>query len=210
MGNSTSKEYLLPSGLNYIVSYCKIHTLPVHTCYGSSDLTYFTECDKLLLIPFYYKLRNMGYAVKSSHFKAYYLNIKLPLNELIQKIIKAGIPNSSGELLDVDIKHTCYYPTLNNIHVLLDSGNILIAGLIIDKEFIKKVLNSDDVINEIVSDIVLIIGYTKENILIKTNWTSSIIHVPISFISNFREIWNIEIESPEDNFLNKELKNFLF
>ena len=54
-----------------------------------------------------------------------------------------------------------------------------------------------------------IIGYTKENILIKTNWTNSIINIPISFISNFREIWNIEIESPEDTFLNKELKNFL-
>lgn len=206
MGQNTSKEYLLPSGLNYIVSYCKIENLNFKTPDGSSDLTYFTNFDQLLLIPFYYKLHNLGYSVKSSNFKAYLG--KLPLNELILKIITLGIPNSSGDILDVVIKSTCYYPNINNICSLLDSGNIIIAGLIMDNDFINVVLKSDDYTpKEVLSDIVLIVGYNSSDFLIKTNWTSSIINVPILFIHNFREIWNIEIESPEENFLNKELTN---
>ena len=212
MGITPSKEYLLPSGKNFIISYCKIYNIDDSKLDFYFDkkfdinlshlIDHFT-CN-LILIPFYHKIHNIGYSIKESNCT---LDYKNPLSDVILNIIKSGIPTSSGEILDVTIKSKCYYPTIDNIRYHLYNGNILIAGLVIDTEFIKIVLKSDDYKeNEVFSDIVLIVGFDDTRVLIKTNWNKDIIYVPNSFLENFREIWNIEIESPEDIYLNKILE----
>ena len=97
-----------------------------------------------------------------------------------------------------------YKVSLNNIKYLLSQGNILIAGIVLDERFGMEVLQK--VVHSLLTDIVLIVGYNAENIYILSNWKPEIIKIDNCFVDNILEIWNIEINSPEEYFLNKEIK----
>ena len=48
-----------------------------------------------------------------------------------------------------------------------------------------------------ISDIILIVGYNSSNIFIKTEWCNEIISVKNNYINHIKEIWNVEIKTPE-------------
>ena len=194
MGQTQTKEkYDLPFGRNYSISYCR--------CYNVSKTSSFkNEINLIKLIPdekidyvtdlissvFNYKIKFLGYSVVT---KIPFFD-KSPLNLYLSKI----------KIMNLKITPVCYNSNLNNIKYLLNKGNILIAGLIMDSEFINSVLRCDYT-PDLVTDIVLIIGYTADSILIKTIWTERPIEVQTIFLNNFKEIWNIKIESPEEKYL---------
>jgi len=84
----------------------------------------------------------------------------------------------------------------------LSKGNILIAGLILDSSLCVNVLHQK--VSNLITDIVLIVGYSPTGILIKTSWISEIIEIPIEYLSNFKEMWDIYINSPEDKYICQE------
>ena len=65
--------------------------------------------------------------------------------------------------------------------------------------FIKKVLSID--CTRVLSDIILIVGYTETEIIIMTKWSVDPINIPNCFISNIKEMWNINVESPEELYV---------
>jgi hypothetical protein len=148
----------------------------------------------------HYKIKHLGYNIKQ--FITEEFGIPLPLNEILERILNKGIKSelSNEKLNDIEITIQCFYPKLKNIKRLLSSGSILIGGLIID----HKLLKFFD-INEstILSDIVLIVGYTAECIIIRTTWIIESLSIPNEFIDNFKELWDINIKSPEDKFFAK-------
>jgi hypothetical protein len=81
----------------------------------------------------------------------------------------------------------------------LSNGNVLIGGMILGPKMCTDILNQT--VNNLITDIVLIVGYTPSGILIKTTWTSGTIEIPNEYLSNFKELWDIYINSPEDKYI---------
>jgi hypothetical protein len=127
-----------------------------------------------------------------------------PLDEIIKGIIKKGFYSSDRrtKLSDVVFRHKCYAPKLKAIKSLIYLGNVLIAGLVIDPEFAKNVLKTD--LHTTVSDIILIVGYTEKELLVKCTWNLNVI--PIIYLDNIKEINVIEVETPEDNCFDEKNK----
>ena len=124
----------------------------------------------------------------------------IPLEHILENV---SIKSNNGiNLTDIDIKKNCYYPTLHNIKSLLCNGNVLIAGLILDSPLCVNVLHQKVI--QLITDIVLIVGYSPNGIFIKTSWTPEILELPIEYISNFKEMWDIYINSPEDKYICQE------
>ena len=203
MGQLESKNVNLPWGKNYIISYCSqsnIHepketppevdlsTLINYHCKKTIDLIYGV---------IYYKLKNNGYDLPIYYNK---IHTVMPLNNLLDLLNNFSSPNHYEILDDVVIDKKCFHPRLKNIKRLISNGNILVGGLIIDEK-LKHYLNSNEA-NEL-TDVVLIVGYNTEFILIKTTWTNNIINLSMDFIDNFKELWDINIKSPEDKFFAK-------
>jgi hypothetical protein len=185
MGQSTSKLNL-PSGKDYLISYCKHHDLKKVEYLELVDLSnLITLDDNLLDVYFSYKLKSFGYTFS----KKISYRFDLPLNVLLKSI---KIPN-------FEIKNCCYTVSLDTIKTLLSEFNILIAGIIIDKEFAKEILDTD--ITELLSDIILITGYTSEYIIIKTKWKKDFINLPFEYLGNIPEVWNLKLKSFEDKYL---------
>ena len=109
---------------------------------------------------------------------------------------------NSKILNDLTMTGKPYKVSLNNIKNLLSSGNILIAGIVIDEKFGKDVLQQN--ISSLLTDIIIIIGYNQSSLFIYSNWKEEIIEIDYIFVDNILEIWNIEVNSPEEYFLNKE------
>ena len=158
----------------------------------------------LIYVSIYYKIKNLGYNIKEN--KNYYISTyNIQLNTIIENVALKGIMSSSNEVLkDLSIVGKPYKVSLNNIKYLLSQGNILIAGIVLDERFGMEVLQK--VVHSLLTDIVLIVGYNAENIYILSNWKPEIIKIDNCFVDNILEIWNIEINSPEEYFLNKEIK----
>ena len=89
--------------------------------------------------------------------------------------------------------------SLDNIKYFLSNFSVLIAGIIIDKKFAKSIFNLD--IENKSSDVILIVGYTSDSLIIKTNWKTIYLEIPYKFICNIKEMWNINILSHEDKYL---------
>ena len=189
MGQSQTKEYYLPSGKNYSMSYVKYTNVNKNLTQELTqelNLSNVIQFDnlivqfpkeygilKLIYSAIWYKITNSGYTIKEN-ISNLILNLRDPLNECLDKIIKYGFgenkDNQQACLSDLIIVKQCYQSNLDNIKYLLYTGNILVAGIIIDQEFINQVLNSDEIINDILSDIIIIIGYNLDSLIIKTNW----------------------------------------
>ena len=221
MGIAQSKEYYLPSGKNYSMSYIKYINVNINVNLmfvdniNLSNVIHFDNLIiqypkesgilKLIYSAMWYKITNLGYSIKEN---ISYLNLNLndPLNECLDKIITHGFLNKHEDVLsDLIITKQCYQSNLNNIKYLLCNGNILVAGILIDNEFISQVLDSDEIINDIISDIIIIIGFNSDSLIIKTNWVENVINLNFSFIDNIKEICNFEIKSPEENYLNENV-----
>jgi hypothetical protein len=194
MGPVQSK-YQLPSGKRYIISYCKQYTNCSKIKESVNLENYIDPQIKtvldLIYNVFYYKLDAIGY--KIHHKYGQFQNINNSPLEYILKTVSIKSSNRDN-LKDLDIKYICYFGTINNIQSLLSKGSILIAGIIIDLE-LSEFLGSKE--QHIISDIVLLTGYSKDSFFIKTTWTIEILEIPNKYIENIKEIWDLFLNSPE-------------
>ena len=212
MGQTQSD--FIPSGKHYKYSYCKqldnlVYTFLPESINLSLNLNLNLSKNENYILNFiyvsiYYKIKNLGYNIKEN--TNYYIPTNnVQLNTIIENVALKGIMSSSNEVLkDLSIVGKPYKVSLNNIKYLLSQGNILIAGIVLDERFGMEILQK--VVHSLLTDIVLIVGYDAESIYILSNWKSEIIKINNCFIDNILEIWNIEINSPEEYFLNKEIK----
>ena len=195
MGNTTSNNLIeLPLGKNYSISYCRFYDITSEDTFQSSiNLERLLpnrrlNTTELIWSLFFYKVNLLGY-----HFLKFNLLKfdKLPLNVYLPKI----------KISDLTIKSKCFNPNFKNVAFHLNNNCILIAGIIMDQEFIEYVLKCDYLTtSDITSDIVLIVGYTPSTLLIKTSWVADVLEIPLSYLGNIKEIWNISIESPEEKY----------
>jgi hypothetical protein len=199
MGQSQSLQYTLPLGKRYTISYSPQYNVNE---YGFVPETIHINIPILNKNPidlinsvFYSKLNRMGYSLQQTPIFKNISNVAL--EDILEQLT---IKSKNGIILsDITIKKNCYYPTLANIKALLSQGNVLIAGIILDPLFCNNVLQQ--VVPTLITDIVLIVGYTPTSVIIKTSWTAETIEVPNEFIANFKEMWDIFMNSPEDKYI---------
>jgi len=207
MGNNLT----LPSGKNYTISYTKhskfkcIPNLASETNLVTGINIFGNTHLDLIYSVFYNNTNNQGYSLKVG--KQLKLEIKgITLEDIFKKVIKYGLWSSDRQnvLKDIVVSPKCYSPKLKVIRSLVSLGNVLVAGLIIDSVLSKILFNVE--FNEIVTEIVLVIGYTEKDILIRSSWTSDLVAIPNEQISLIKEIWNIEINSPDDKYFDEKNK----
>jgi len=191
MRTSSSKQYNLPSSKKFVYSYCKQHTYELKNKKRNIvDLSNLINKNTSLLYKgLYYKLNNIGYSIDEV---TQFINTDGSLKEILEEICVKGFIDKNKKLL-IEMIPTCYLPTENNIINLLSDGNIIFAGIFIDDDFAKNVLNEMFTLDKTLTDIVLITGYDNNSYKILTNWTDEIISVNKEFINNFVELWNVEI-----------------
>lgn len=132
----------------------------------------------------YYQLKHGGYRIKPSIIDFPCISI----DEILSNFNKI--------VTDIDIRKEFYEPNLNNIYYFLNRGKILLALIILDNEFLTESLKQNGNDNKIVTDVVLIVGYNNDNIIIKHKWSrANTLEISNKFISNIRELWNIEINT---------------
>jgi hypothetical protein len=158
------------------------------------DLSYILEpYDQVGLIMqvIYYKLKNNGYTLKPLNIELVYSSI----HDILQEFNKKGLPTSNGTINDINIVSNCYQSHLNTIYHFLNCGDILLGLIILDQEFINRVIKIDKKIvnNVIATDIVLIVGYDLDTFFIKTKWYNEILKIENRFLKNIKEIWNIKL-----------------
>ncbi len=195
MGQTHTKEEIenltLPSGNNYMISYCRGYDVTKRIkCSKETNLELLISQKKLnvqelIYSIFKYKIDFLGYSIQDLKIPPF---DQIPLNIYLNQI----------KIMDLEITSTCYNVKLSNIKYLLNKGNIIIAGLILDEEFLKETFNL--ISKEISTDIVLIIGYNLDFIIIKTGWISSPVNIPLRLLDNFKEMWSIKIQSPEEKY----------
>jgi hypothetical protein len=202
MGNTGSK---LPSGKNYTISYTKhlkfksIPDIPTETNLVTGIKVRNETHLEMIYSVFYYNINNNGYSLKGRYP---YFNITgTTLEDIFKSIIKRGIwsMDNQTKLSDITILPKCYSPKLKTLRSLIYLGNVLIAGLLIDKALSQILFKVE--FTELVTEIVLILGYTEKEILIKGIWSEETISIPNEYSTSIKEVWNIEIHSPEDKYL---------
>jgi hypothetical protein len=193
MGQNQTKNYQFPSGIKYNISYCRQYNISEKLlsdfCFHKTDVDLSNIVEETGISGcINYKLAELGYSFKT--------DIEYSLQTLNEFLLKIKI-------LDLGVKWKCYMPTLDNIKYLLFQGNVLLAGIVIDND-LKKMFGITEN-NSIFSDIVLIVGYNQTDFILKTTWQEDLVNIPFDFVGDFKEIWNIELENPEDKFLNYPL-----
>ena len=196
MGNTSSKRYSLPLGKNYNISYCRQYNYKSKIKDFIDLSSFLSEKGDLISKLVIYTINNYGYSLKPTEQHFY----NLPLNQIIKNF---KIKSSDNIILkDVSLKSRCYFVNEENIKSLLSDGNILIAGIIIDQEFSDLYLDKTP-INYLITDIVLIIGYS-DKLVLKTNWCKENVYINFNFLCNIKEIWNIIPIVPEDKYLEQD------
>jgi hypothetical protein len=140
----------------------------------------------------YQKLKFNGYTLKPVNIDFPYTSI----DKIISQMNATGFPVVNNEFIrDIKFVKSCYTPSLNTIHYFLSEGRLLLAMVILDKDFISQALKlSVENLENIATDAVVIVGYDQENIFIKTNWFKFIVSIENRFIeNNIKEIWDIDI-----------------
>jgi hypothetical protein len=201
MGQTNS----IPSGTRYRMSFCepghfynctKVYkTVDLSQFVKGSNVSQFVKGYNLIYSSFLYKIIFNGFNIKKVNNGCYE---KGYLDEIIHDQI-----NALGAK-QVKLQPICYFPTLANIQKLLSSGNILIAGLFINQDLYSFLgLGEITPKGKKISDIVLLVGYDEINLFVIFDWKMGITLLPIAeFRNNFKEIWNIDLISPEEYFLN--------
>ena len=198
MGAQSSKENeFIPDKKNFKISYCINKNIKTISEIKNTDLSSLLDDYEFIgaiMSLFYYKLKHMGYNIHP-------INIEFPyyrLEQILDNIQYKGIIISNHNVLNyLKIINECYAPNLNNIYHFLNDGHILLAGIILDHLFAKEVLKVEifekNVISDVISDVILIVGYDNDNIFIKTTWTKNILKIDNKFLTNIKEIWNVKL-----------------
>jgi hypothetical protein len=187
MGNTNG----IPRENKFYSSYCKQIDLIDRPILESVDLGSLNSNNFIVEI-IQQQITKLGYSIK---IKVPEINNNNTIKEMINTIKLNGFMSSdySGVLSDLKINGTCYYP--RNIKYLISKGTPLVAGIILDNDIMKSIDFPE--IPQEVTDIICIVGYTQDSLLIKTTWSYKILNLDISFIDNIKEVWEIIIESPE-------------
>jgi hypothetical protein len=217
MGGSLSKEsklIKLPKTKKYLISYVKLENIPKQNEYDNKNeinlSNVFTDLGpskysvKLIYGALIYKLKMIGFWI-IPNIPDFDFNKESPLNIILENIKNGFLLSDYSDLLDVEIKTNGYYATIENIRYLLNNGNILVAGIILDNELINNLTNENES-NETVSDIILILGYNPTGLIIRTTWFNEQKNIILdyNFIDNIKEVWNITISN---SFGNKKKIN---
>jgi hypothetical protein len=195
MGQTQTKRYYIPTTKNFKLSYRIQENVPQCEILKKINLSKLVEEYKsvnLVSQLLYYKCNHQGYS-----FKEYPVStLSYRLDHIFEYISEKGIfLNGNAIISDLSINYTCYYSNLNNIYYFLNKGSILVGGIILNKKFINEVLQMDSNNQDIMSDIILIVGYDTDSIYLKTNWCENIVKMDNSFINNIKELWNVEIKT---------------
>lgn len=188
--------YNIPKKKNFKLSYCvqeNVSELSEKRDYINLNnvIEEYTN-NHLVMQIIYYKCKHAGYSLKEH----VYPQNSYRIDHILEDISDIGLLLSNNVILnDIIIKRACYEPNLNNIYCFLNKGKILIGGIILTPHFIKSVLNMEVHQDETISDIVLIVGYDTDCLLLKTKWCEEIVKIENKYIKNLREIWNVEIET---------------
>jgi hypothetical protein len=192
---STNLSYNIPTTKNFKLSYCVQKTIKQQVekkeCVDLSNLVEEYQCGIVLQF-IYYKLKHEGYC-----FKEYPIEQSIyRIDDLLETFSEKGIMLSNNAIInDIKIKKNCYEPTLDTIYHFLNNGKILLGGILLDSTFLKEVLNITLNKQPIISDTILIVGYNNDSLYLKTVWCDEIIKVENIYLSNIREIWDIEIKT---------------
>jgi hypothetical protein len=200
MGNSQSIN--IPTENKYFISYCKQYDVTIEDIIFKDSieliLNYENISSNFILSIIYSQINNLGYSIKLKVPTYNIFKKDSSIKEIIEYIEKKGFLCSdySDILSDLIFDYQCYYPRLPNIKYLLNKNNILIAGIILDNNLMKSLnLNFP---KKDVTDIICIVGYDNDHILIKSTWIQEKILLKNEFINNIKEIWTINIKSPDN------------
>jgi hypothetical protein len=116
----------------------------------------------------------------------------------LHQINTKGFPVINNEFIkDIKLTRQCYKPDLNVIYSFLNQGKALLAMVILEPQFITECLKlSSENLKDIATDAVIVVGYDRLNFYIKTNWFDFVVKVENRFIDNFKEFWNVSIQTP--------------
>jgi len=193
MGNTNG----VPTEHKFYSSYCKQIDLDLtNEPIRESVALNFNENSNFIFSIIYSHINNLGYSIKLR--KSDYHNFKTnsSIKEMIEIIKSRGFLSSDNTdvLSDLQINGMCYYP--RNIKNLINKNRLLLAGIILDNDIMESI-DYPDIPKEI-TDIICIVGYTPDNILIKTTWSNDkVLSIDNKFIDNIKEVWDIIVESPE-------------
>jgi hypothetical protein len=195
MGQTTSKpgEFVIPMKKNFKLSYLiyeQINEIP--EIKEEIDLRILVENYSGLLEGFiFHKCKQIGYTLVSPKLNVISIRIDTILNDIKHK----GIHVSNTSFNDFILDKKCYKPTLNTIYHFLNNGKILLAGIILTDAFTQETLKMHlHECNDIISDIILIVGYNQEHIYIKTEWCKNVLQIKNTFIDNIKEVWDVDIK----------------
>jgi hypothetical protein len=138
MGQQQTKQknYVIPTGKNYKMSYCvQDNVQEIAEKKEIIDLSKLLEEYTLSGVIFqfiYYKLKHEGYV-----FKEYPIGqISYRLDQILDYISDRGIFLENNVIInDFKLIKSCYEPNLNNVYSILNKGNIILAGIILNESF---------------------------------------------------------------------------
>jgi hypothetical protein len=149
----------------------------------------YTNCEIITQF-LYLKLREVGYNLKPYNIE----HNNSSLNDILDEIKTKGFPiNNNVYINDIKISKRCYEPKLNNIYYFLNRGNVLLAFIILDTELLTQ-LDLKTASTTLATDVVLVVGYDKDSIYLKTKWFDGTLKIDNKFLTNIRELWNISIK----------------
>ena len=199
--NSTvnkNESYFIPSERLFKLSYIVARTITTdNEKYQQVDLHGLYEKFDDNIVVFmqfcYQKFQEAGYTLKPINIDWGYSSI----NEIFYEMESKGFPISNNGLIkDIKFVKNFYKVDLEIIYHFLNRGQPLLAIILLDETFIKDVLklNEEKYCNKnIITDVLIIVGYDSHNFFIKSNWFKSIIKVENKFIHNIKEIWDIQL-----------------
>jgi hypothetical protein len=213
MGQTQS---FIPSGKRFKYSYSKQLEIPfVKQIEPVTDLSHLIDLppqqqkydsgyiSNFIQTVIYYNLQNIGYNVHL--FDP--IETEGTLQNMIDQVIAKGVlcSDKRTKISDLTITSVSYKINRHSIKSLLSQGNILIAGIVLDKTLGSEI---NVKISSFVTDVVLLVGYDTSSIYIISNWVPDVLVVPDHFIDNILEVHKIKVHSPEDYYLEKrnELK----
>jgi hypothetical protein len=201
MGQQNSKfKFRIPNEKLYKLSY----ELTVKVNDNQNELKFINLSDALkdfspnidpIIQYFYHKLKQSGYVLKPLNIEFVYMSI----NEIINKINLKGFPVvNNSSINDIKLIKKCYEVSLNTIYYFINNDSILLALIILNEEFLIHVLKiNENLQNKVITDVVLIVGYTDKTFFIKNKWSeeNQILEIENKYLNNIKEIWNISIKT---------------
>jgi hypothetical protein len=198
MGQQFSKEneeYFIPNRKMFKLSYVVHDTIKTKSeILESIDLSSILGTSNVSIIMqfLYYKLKLQGYTLTP-------LKIEFPcfsINDILDQVNFKGITVlNHSPLNDFKLVKKCYKPKLNNIYHFLNKGIILLGFIILNENFLSNILHIGLNNYNVISDVILIVGYDKENIFIKTSWYKENIKIQNEYMDNIKELWDVEIKT---------------